>query len=150
MYRRIYVSAVMDAPLAAVWAVLRDFDGLPSYNPRLFSTSHIEDGLPADRIGCVRNFRTLDGTGLIRERLLTLSDRDHVCAYEILDATLPVRGYVAEMRLLPVTEGDRTFGEWWATFEVDEADEPAVMRAVTDTFRFAFEGAERLARAGRG
>lgn len=149
MHRRVYVSAVMDAPLCATWAVLRDFNALPAYNAKLFSTSHIEGGLPSDQVGCIRNFRTKDGSGHIREKLLTLSDRDHVCCYEILEATLQVRDYVAEMRLWPVTEGDKTFGEWWATFEVDPKDEADVMRAVTDTFRFAFQGAEELARAGR-
>ena len=131
---RVYVSAVMDAPLTATWRVLRDFNGLPNYNSRLFSVSHIEDGLPADQVGCVRNFRTKDGTGLIREKLLTLSDRD----------------YVSEMRLKPITETNQTFGEWWATFEVDPKDEAEVMRIVTDTFRFAFEGAGSLAAAQRG
>lgn len=144
---RVYVSAVLDAPIAATWAILRDFNGLPNYNSRLFSTSYIEDGLPADQIGCVRNFRTKDGTGLIREKLLTLSDRDYVCCYCILEATLPVRDYVAEMRLWSVTEGDKTFGEWWATFAVDRKDEAQVMQAVTDTFRFAFQDAEALANA---
>jgi hypothetical protein len=150
MYRRVYVSAVMEAPLAATWAVLRDFNALPAYNARLFSETHIEDGLPSDQVGCIRNFRTKDGQGHIREKLLTLSDREYVCCYEILEATLPVRDYVAEMRLWRVTEGDKTFGEWWATFEVDPENEAEVMRAVTDTFRFAFEGAEELARAARG
>ena len=143
--QRVYVSAVMDAPIAATWAILRDFNGLPHYNSRLFSTSHIEGGLAADQVGCVRNFRTKDGSGMIREKLLTLSDREYTCCYCILEATLPVRDYVAEMRLRPVTEGNQTFGEWWATFEVDPADEAAVVETVTNTFRFAFEGAAALA-----
>src|SRR5918994_323112 len=142
---RVYVSAVMDAPIAATWAILRDFNGLPKYNGRLFSTSHIEGGLPADQVGCVRNFRTKDGSGLIREKLLTLSDREYICCYCIIEATLPVRDYVAEMRLRPATESNQTFGEWWATFEVDPADEAAVVETVTNTFRFAFEGAAALA-----
>lgn len=138
---RVYVSAVMDAPIADTWAILRDFNGLPNYNSRLFSTSHIEGGLAPDQVGCVRNFRTKDGTGLIREKLLTLSDRDYTCCYCILEATLPVRDYVSQMQLWPVTETNQTFGEWWATFEVDPENEAEVVRAVTDTFRFAFEGA---------
>ncbi len=148
MYR-VYVSAVMDAPIAETWAILRDFNGLPNYNSRLFSTSHIEGGLPADQVGCVRNFRTKDGSGLIREKLLTLSDREYTCCYCILEATLPVTDYVAEMRLRPVTETDQTFGEWWATFEVAAEKEAEVMRTVTDTFRFAFEGAAVLAASKR-
>jgi hypothetical protein len=145
--KRIFVSAVMDAPIAATWKVLRDFNGLPDYNATLFSTSHIEGGLPSDQIGCIRNFRTKDGTGHIREQLLSLSDREYICSYCILEATLPVRNYVSEMRLREVTETNQTYGEWWATFEVDPADETEVMLAVTNTFRFAFQGAEALARS---
>lgn len=146
---RVYVSAVMDAPIAATWKVLRDFNGLPNYNSRLFSESYIEGGLPGDQIGCVRNFKSTDGQSFVREKLLTLSDRDYTCCYCILEATLPVRNYVSEMRLKPVTETEQTFGEWWATFEVDPENEAMAIRAVTDTFRFAFEGAAALAiRAG--
>ncbi len=35
--KRIFVSAVMDAPIAATWKVLRDFNGLPDYNATFFS-----------------------------------------------------------------------------------------------------------------
>ncbi len=144
---RVYVSAVMDVPLAEAWGVLRDFNALPAYHP-FFSRSEIEGGRPADQIGCVRDFWTHDG-GRIREELLTLSDREHTCCYRILEATLPVRNYVAEMRLKPVTEGDVTFGEWWAEYEVDDADADAVFQTVSDTFRFAFEGAARVAKSRR-
>lgn len=141
----IYVSAVMNAPIAATWAILRDFNGLPHYNSRLFGESYIEGGLPADQIGCVRNFKGTDGTSFVREKLLTLSDRDYTCCYCILEATLPVRSYVSEMRLRPITETNQTFGEWWATYDVDAENEAMTIRAVTDTFRFAFEGAGALA-----
>ena len=141
---RIYVSAVIDVPIEQAWAVLRDFNALPRYH-RFFSKSEIEGGLPADQVGCVRNFFTHEG-GHIRERLLSLSDREHSCCYCILEATLPVHNYVAAMTLRPITEGNRTFGEWWADYEVSEADAAAVHQTVSDTFRFAFEGAEDVAK----
>jgi hypothetical protein len=141
---RVYVSAVMDISLAEAWAVLRDFNALPIYHP-FFSKSEIEGGKPADQIGCVRNFHTHEG-GHIREELLTLSDREHVCAYRILEATLPVRNYVAEMRLKTITEGGKTFGEWWAEYDVADGDAASVHQTVSDTFRLAFEGAVKVAR----
>ncbi|MEM6413321.1 MAG: SRPBCC family protein [Pseudomonadota bacterium] len=145
---RIYISAVMEAPITDIWAVLRDFNALPIYHP-FFARSEIEQGLPPDQIGCIRSFFTHEGEH-IREKLLTLSDRDYTCCYCILDADLPVRGYVSEMRLRPVTEGDKTFGEWWAEYEVDPADAEKVNKTVSDTFRFAFEGAEKIAIAQKG
>lgn len=144
---RVYVSSVMDIPIEEAWGVLRDFNALPIYHP-FFSKSEIEGGKPADQIGCVRDFYTHDG-GRIREELLTLSDREYTCCYRILEAALPVRNYVSEMRLKPVTEGGKTFGEWWAEYEVPEKDAALVHQTVSDTFRFAFEGAVKVARQKR-
>lgn len=137
---RVYISAIIDAPIEKAWSVLRDFNALPRYH-RFFARSEIEDGLPSDQIGCVRNFYTHDG-GHIRERLLTLSDREYRCCYNIIEATLPVENYVSEMTLKPVTEGNRTFGEWWAEYDVTPENAAEVHQTVSDTFRFAFEGAE--------
>ena len=40
----IFVSAVIHAPIEAVWAIVRDFNAMPQWHPR-FSRSHIEDDL---------------------------------------------------------------------------------------------------------
>jgi hypothetical protein len=144
---RVYVSAVMDIPIAEAWDVLRDFNALPVYHP-FFSKSEIEGGKPSDQIGCVRDFYTHEG-GRIREELLTLSDRDYTCCYKILEASLPVKNYIAEMRLIPITEGNKTFGDWWAEYEVADKDAAEVFQTVSDTFRFAFEGAVKVANEKR-
>ena len=54
---------------------------------------------------------------------MTLSDRDHVSTYCILDATLPMRRYVATVQLKRVTDGERTFWHWQSTFEVPRGRE---------------------------
>ena len=72
---RVYVSSVIDAEADAVWRRVRDFNGLPQWHPGI-ADSRIENGEPADKVGCVRNFHTRDG-GLIRERLLALSDYEY-------------------------------------------------------------------------
>jgi len=58
------------------------------------------------------------GAGYVRERLLCLDDQNHVFTYEIIEGTLPVRNYVAGVRLHRITQSNRTFAEWWADFEV--------------------------------
>lgn len=143
---RVYVSAIMPITLEQAWSVLRDFNGLPGYHP-FFAKSEIEEGKPADQIGCVRHFHDHDGNH-IREELLTLSDREYRCCYRILEApALPVQGYVSEMCLKPITTSDQCFGEWWAEFEVDDANREDAVQRVSDTFRLAFEGvANRFAR----
>lgn len=136
---KVFVSAVIDAPVDAVWALMRDFNGLPDWHPR-FSRSHIEDGLPSDQIGCVRNFDIADDGGTIRERLLMLSDKEYSFEYCILDSPLPVEGYVAKLTLYPITVGNRTLGVWTAEFKMVDGDEAEVVDAVANgTFGLAFE-----------
>jgi NADPH:quinone reductase len=114
-------SAVIDAPIDRVWAVLRDFNSHSAWHPAV-GDSRIERNEPADQVGCVRNFFLKDGNH-IREQLLALSDSQYLSTYCILDATLPMRNYVATVQLKKVTDGDRTFWHWESTFDVPKGRE---------------------------
>ncbi|NCX62253.1 MAG: SRPBCC family protein, partial [Betaproteobacteria bacterium] len=100
---RIYVSTVIDASADSVWGRIRDFNGLPSWHPGIVD-SRIENQQSSDRVGCIRHFHTRDG-GMIRERLLALSDYEFACTYEILESPMGVEHYVATLKLTPVTDG---------------------------------------------
>lgn len=112
---RVYTSSVIQASADVVWARVRDFNGLPKWTP-FVAESRIENGLPADKIGCVRNFKLKDG-GQIREQLLMLSDYDYQCTYSILESPMGVTNYIATLKLTPITDGNRTFAEWSAEFD---------------------------------
>ena len=122
---KVYRSTVLDAPADRVWRDLRDFNGLPNWHP-LIELSRIEKSHPADKVGCVRNFQLKDGAR-IREKLLSLSDYDYSCTYSIIESPMDLSDYIATLRLLPVTEGNRCFIEWSAEFECppEKADELA-------------------------
>jgi len=111
----VYVSSIIEAPAAEVWAVIRDFNGLPAWTP-FVAESRIEQNYQADRVGAIRSFRLKDG-GRIRERLLALSDYDLSMTYSILESPMGVENYIATLKLTPVTDGDRTFAEWSAEFD---------------------------------
>jgi len=134
---RVYVSAVMNATLEQAWSLLRDFGDLGNYHP-FFEKSFIEEGRSADQVGCVRNFSGRDGGGVIRERLLALSDDEHRCRYSIIQVDADWKNYVAELHLLPVTEGNRCFGEWWAEWQVPVDQEAEAVERVAGTFRGFF------------
>lgn len=121
-------STVIDAPVEAVWAVLRDFNGHDQWHPAV-AESHIERGQSSDRVGCVRRFRLKDGSEL-RERLLTLSDADMAFSYCLLDTPIPLLNYVAHVRLAPVTHGDRTFWHWESRFDTPAGREAELARMV--------------------
>lgn len=140
---RIYVSTVIDAPIERVWNKVRDFNGLPSWHP-VITDSMIEEGGRGDTVGCVRNFG-LQGGGRIREQLVSFSDREHACTYTILESPMPLTDYVATLRLYPVTEGNRTFCEWWAEFECRTDDLPKLREQVgRNTFAAGLEALARL------
>jgi len=129
MQNTVYVSDVIDAPIDKVWGIMRDYNDMPSYHPGI-KGSLIEDGLPSDQVGCVRRLTLVEG--FVREVLLCMDDQNHVFTYEIIEGTLPVRGYVAGVRLHRITEGNRTFAEWWADFEVVGADRKATIAQIAN------------------
>jgi uncharacterized protein YndB with AHSA1/START domain len=109
------ISSVIDAPIEKVWARIRDFNGLPSWHPRM-TESHIEDGKAATDIGCVRNFKVVTGA-TIRERLLDFSDEQNLVSYSIIETPQPISNHMAVLKLRRVTDDNRTFAEWTATFD---------------------------------
>ena len=144
---RVYVSSVVDAPAQRVWERVRDFNGLPRWHPRI-AESHIEEGEPADRVGCIRNFRLQNGDQ-IREQLLALSDYDLVCTYSILDSPMPLDDYVATLRLTPVSDGDRCFVEWSAEFACEPEVEQDLVNGISrDVFQTGFDALKRHFGAG--
>jgi len=118
---KVYTSSVIDASADAVWAHVRDFNGLPKWHPAI-ADSRIEGNWPSDRVGCIRNFQLRDG-GTIREQLLSLSDYDYQCIYSILESPMGVENYTATLKLTPITDGNRTFAEWSAEFDTPPGQE---------------------------
>jgi NADPH:quinone reductase len=140
-------STVIGAPVEAVWAVLRDFNGHHAWHPAV-STSAIENGETSDQVGCVRNFRLKDGS-LIREQLLFLSDATRGFSYCILEARAPLRNYVASMRLRPVTSEDACLVEWRASFEPPPRERARLERFVREEIMDAgLAGLRRALTAG--
>lgn len=110
-----YASTVLNAPASTVWAAIRDFNGLPGWVAAI-ADSMIEDGKASDQVGCVRSMHLQDG-GHIRERLISCSDVDRHYSYNFETTPFDVLNYHATLRVTPVTDGDRSFVEWWTTFD---------------------------------
>lgn len=134
---QVYVSSMINAPATEVWRVIRNFNGLPDWTP-FVADSRIEQNMPPDQVGCVRNF-TLRNGGRVRERLLALSDYDLSCTYSILESDMGVENYVATLSLTPVTDSNITFAEWTADFDCAEERETALVQQIGQgVFQAAF------------
>jgi hypothetical protein len=135
---RIVESTILDAPVEAVWAVLRDFNGHDQWHPAV-ADSQIERGYSSGKIGCVRRFHLVDGSEL-REQLLTLSDADMAFSYCLMETPVPLLNYVAHVRLTPVTDGDRTFWHWQCRFDTPPGREAELRDMVANKiYRAGFQ-----------
>lgn len=148
MLQKVVRSAIIDAPIARVWEVLRDFNSHDQWHA-VVERSRIEQGEPSSRVGCVRSFTLQDGTR-IREQLLGLSDSEWKSTYCILEATVPLQRYVATITLKPVTDGDRTFWHWESSFEAPRGREQELAKMVAEgVYEAGFANLRRfLARTG--
>lgn len=117
----VYVSFVFPQSADAVWRALRDYGAIAAWLPGA-SDGKIENGLKGDQIGAVRSFKLQPG-GLIRERLLALSDADRSLQYLLLQGPLPLWAMIARMRVIEITETGGALVSWTARFDCAEADQ---------------------------
>ena len=139
---KVFTSSVIDAPIENVWAKIRDFNALPAWHPSI-ADSHIENDEPSDKVSCIRNFN-LKGGGNIREQLLTLSDINCQCTYSILSSPMAVENYEATLRLVPITDGNRTYAEWTAEFNCPPEEEAALIDEIgNNVFQHGFDALKK-------
>jgi NADPH:quinone reductase-like Zn-dependent oxidoreductase len=123
-------SGVIGAPVEAVWHLLRDFNSHAGWHPAVAESS-IEAGEAADLVGAVRAFSLRDGS-FLREQLIALSDREKTLTYCILESPIPLHGYVAQMQLRPVTDGNACFLLWESRFNPPPGQADALLRLVAE------------------
>ena len=129
---RAYYSTVFQQNAADIWEIVRDFNNYSAWVGGA-SESRIEAGKSGDAVGAVRN--VLYQERRIRQRLLALSDVERSQTYEFCGApSLPLEAFQATIRLTPIVDGNRTFVEWWATFDC----EPGRSEEFSQTLRGRF------------
>ena len=132
-------STVINAPIEAVWGLIRDFNSHLFWHPAI-ADSVIDDHLPGDSVGAVRFFRLRSGEQL-RERLLYMSDIGHAFSYTITESErIPLLNYVAHVELKPVTDGERTFWRWHSSFSTPAGQEQQLAELVaSNVYEAGFE-----------
>jgi hypothetical protein len=118
---RPYASGVVPASADEVWAIVRDFNGMPAWHPGIESSS-LTAGGSGTEVGAVRRL-AMGGGGVVVERLLTLDDLDRSYTYEIVESPFAVRRYVSTIRVAPVTDSGHAFVEWWSEYDSEAGDE---------------------------
>ncbi len=82
--------------------------------------------------------------------MLALSDLEQTFSYCLLDTPIPMFNYVAHVRLLPVTDGDRTFWHWESRFTTRPGDAERITHMVAeDIYQAGFEAIRKTFAGGR-
>jgi Polyketide cyclase / dehydrase and lipid transport len=116
---RSYYSVVLNHSAQQVWEVIRLFDHYAWAGVE--SETVIEEGRRGDQVSAIR--RVTVGDRIIRQKLLAHSDLERSYTYALCDPPpVPVRNYIATIRVAPVLEDDRAFIEWWAIFDCAAED----------------------------
>jgi hypothetical protein len=129
---RILVSSVVDAPAEKVWATIRRFDAAAEWLP-FVKSSPIEDGGDPTRVGCVRVLTQTDGE-VFREVLVALSDAERSYSYTFVSSPVPVRNHRTTLRVLPITDGNRSHVEWSSRFDIDQEHEAQLVDLMNRNF----------------
>lgn len=138
-------SSVIDAPIEQVWEKIRDFNSLPDWYPSVID-SHIENNDPSNKRGCIRSFNREDGL-TIREQLQRIDDQEHICTYSLLEPNKPMEDYICTMRLLQITDGNRTYIEWLAGFKCLPEEELELRENLEKVFQVGFDALKKIFRS---
>ncbi len=126
-------SAVINAPVAEVWAILRNFHDL-SWTSAIESLEPVGD-VRSDQVGAKRLLN-----GAIHETLRALNDLEHTFQYQITDGPSPIskddlKFYYGTVSVLPVTDQNTSYVSWITRFE---AKDDAVTQEFCDPFYSTF------------
>jgi hypothetical protein len=138
-------STVIEAPVDAVWALLKNFNNVAHWHPDV-AESRIENGGTGRDLGDVRLIRLHDGT-VIREKLLAISDEFKAYTYSLMEVPLPIENHISTVSLLAAPD-NRTAITWIAQFTVDDGVDPTTIasRVRTRVMELGFEGLKAAAR----
>jgi hypothetical protein len=129
---QVFVSSVIDARAEKVWGVVRRFDAVADWLP-FVKSSPIEDGGDPTRVGCIRVLTQTDGE-VFREVLVALSDAERFYSYTFVSSPVPVRDHCTTLRVLPITDGNRSYVEWSSRFDIAPEHEAQLVDLMNRNF----------------
>ncbi len=117
---KVWTSRVINAPVADVWAMMRDFAGMGGWHDEITAMTMLNNAR-SDKVSGVRDFQF--GAGHLNEELLALCDQTRSFLYRITKSELPWMNYVSGPRLWPVTADNSTFGVWTGDWVASPQDD---------------------------
>jgi len=129
---KVYYSTIFEHSVDKVWSKISNFNDDRWSGDVTESSS--ENGKSGSTVGTIR-VHTFGGQ-TARSDLRAYSAVDHFFTYGFVGAApLPIADYQSTLRVTPVTDGDRSFVEWSATFDCAEADQEKISTSLATSYQ---------------
>jgi hypothetical protein len=126
-----YYSTVFDHTAGDVWSRICDFNDDRWSGDVTESSS--ENGKSGSTVGTIRIHKFGEKTA--RSDLRAYSDVERFFTYGFVGKPpSPIDNYQATLRVTPITDGDRAFVEWQATFDCAEAERERWVSYLNESF----------------
>lgn len=139
---------------AQMWPLWADFCNIHEWFPNLASCTLVE-GVVGNEVGSVRYCvgEEVDGreTMWAKERLMEMEHEKRLMRYEVLENSVGLKGYVAEIRVYDKEEegGGGCMVEWWFKADtVDGWEEEVFHGYVQSSLEFIVKKMEEAVRSG--
>ncbi|GAC1629954.1 MAG: hypothetical protein NVS9B10_21880 [Nevskia sp.] len=134
-------SVSIDAPVATVWAKVKDFDKLNAWHPAVAKDEIVEG--KANEVGAVRLLTLGDG-GTVKEKLTAFDDAGHSFGYTIVEGVLPVADY--NSKLVVAADGDKKSTVTWSgSFKhAEKADDKTATDTITSVYTTGLDNLKKV------
>ena len=152
-YLHVTESIEINAPVAKVWSLVKDWNGLHKWHPA-FSNTEIKSGAN-NKVGAVRALTLANGGATFNEELDGFSDKKKKYSYRIIsDSPLPVADYSSSIQVKSgKTKGTSTL-IWKGKFKRKVADNPppgqddaGAKKAIAGAYQAGLQNVKKMAEA---
>jgi mxaD protein len=146
---KVVETVEVNAPVAKVWATVKDFDSLDKWHPG-FSKDEIVKGTN-NKVGAVRSL-TVKGGPTFTEELLAYSGKSHSYKYTITDeSALPIHNYKSTIVVKSGKNGGSvvTWTGWFKRKNTsdtppDAESDAGVIKFITGVYRGGLDNVKKL------
>ncbi len=133
---QVSLTSNVQAPAEKVWAVVGDFNAMPSYVEAV-QNSYVE----GFGIGSVRELTLADGS-ILREKLENHSSDTMTYEYSIVDGPLPIRKYYSSVIVTETESGCEV--TWEGTFSPDGVSDDEASEIVSGVYSLGLAGLKKM------
>lgn len=134
---KVTMSTSVAANADMLWQAVGSFSAIGQWHPLVEVLKSDGDGK-----GSTRQLRLANGA-VLQERLEEVSPGERLHRYSLLQGPLPIRDYVAEIRVKDNGDGTSTV-EWSSDFTVTQGPEADIAKSIQDLYQAGLDNLKKI------